>query len=261
MNRHVLWQTACEVGPAGPIGHRPGRSDDEERKVGPEEDPPQESGPSEEDTGSPGDKAGRGPSPPEERAEDHPEVSASPQPSEEAGDQPSQPASGGSVRFQDPATTRPRPPTVGETRAREKAERKRKELEKARVEAELKRYQRNQRLKGGAAIVGVVGVVAALGYWALSPRTVTAQCVQEDATGGPIVVPDNYCTGHTGDSSGLFIYSGHQYRYYYGSSGGVGARPSGGTTIAPKGTTVKTSSGTTIQRGGLGSKFSGSGGG
>ena len=166
--------------------------------MGPEEDPPQESGPSGEDTGSPGGKAGRGPSPPEERAEDHPGVSASPQPSEEAGDQPSQPASGGSVRFQDPATTRPRPPTVGETRAREKAERKRQELEKARVEAELKRYQRNQRLKGGAAVVGVVGVVAALGYWALSPRTVNAQCVQEDASGGPIIVPDNYCTGHGG---------------------------------------------------------------
>jgi hypothetical protein len=169
--------------------------------------------------------------------------------------------SGGSVRFQDPATTRPRPPTVGETRAREKAERKRKELEKARVEAELKRYQRNQRLKGGAAVVGVVGVVAALGYWALSPRSVTAQCVQEDATGGPIIVPDSYCTGHTGGAGGLFIYSGHQYRYYYGSTGTVGARPAGGTTIKPKGTTVKTSSGSTIERGGLGSKFSGSGGG
>ena len=74
------------------------------------------------------------------------------------------------MRFQDPATARPRPPTVGETRAREKAERKRKELERARVEAEFKRYHRNQRLKGGAAVVGVVGVVAALGYWALSPR-------------------------------------------------------------------------------------------
>jgi hypothetical protein len=165
------------------------------------------------------------------------------------------------MRFQDPATARPRPPTVGETRAREKAERKREELEQARVAAELKRQQRNRRLIGGAAVVGVVGVVAGLGYWALSPRTTTAQCVQEDANGGPIVVPDNYCTGHGGGVGGLFIYSGHQYRYYYGSSGTVGARPSGGTTIAPKGTTVKTSSGTTIQRGGLGSKFSGSGGG
>jgi hypothetical protein len=165
------------------------------------------------------------------------------------------------MRFQDHATARPRPPTVGETRAREKAERERKAAERAQFEADVKRHHRNQRLKGGAAVVGVVGVVAALGYWALSPRSTTAQCVQEDSSGGPVIVPDSYCTGHGSGTGGLFIYSGHQYRYYYGSSGTVGARPSGGTTIAPKGTTVKTSSGSTIQRGGLGSKFSGSGGG
>ena len=212
--------------------------------MGPDDLPPQGSGPSGNDPGSRGNEPSRDPS----------------QPAEPAGDSP-QPPSSGSMRFQEPGTTRPRPPTVGETRAREKAERKRKELEKARVEAEIKRYQRNQRLKGGAAVVGVVGVVAALGYWALSPRTVNAQCVQEDASGGPIIVPDSYCTGHGSGTGGLFIYSGHQYRYYYGSTGTVGARPAGGTTIAPKGTTVKTSSGTTIQRGGLGSKFSGSGGG
>jgi hypothetical protein len=206
--------------------------------VGPENDPPQGSGPSGEEPGSP-DEVDAAPSQPEEGA--------------------------GSMRFQDPATARPRPPTVGETRAREKAERKRKEVEKARVEAELKRQQRNRRLIGGAAVVGVVGVVAGLGYWALSPRTTTAQCVQEDANGGPIVVPDSNCTGNTsggGGGSGFFFYSGgHQYRYYYGSTGTVGSRPVGGTTIAPKGTTVKTSSGSTIQRGGLGSKFYGSGGG
>ena len=212
--------------------------------MGPDDLPPQGSGPSGNDPGSRGNEPSRDPS----------------QPAGPAGDSP-QPPSSGSMRFQEPGTTRPRPPTVGETRAREKAERKRKELEKARVEAEIKRYQRNQRLKGGAAVVGVVGVVAALGYWALSPRTVNAQCVQEDASGGPIIVPDSYCTGHGSGTGGLFIYSGHQYRYYYGSTGTVGARPAGGTTIAPKGTTVKTSSGTTIQRGGLGSKFSGSGGG
>ena len=211
--------------------------------MGPENDPPQGSGPSGEGPGSPGGNARRDPSPPEEPT----------RPSDEVG--------AGSMRFQDPATARPRPPTVGETRAREKAERKRKELERAQFEANVKRYHRNQRLKGGAAVVGVVGVVAALGYWALSPRSTTAQCVQEDSTGGPIIVPDSYCTGHGGGTGGLFIYSGHQYRYYYGSTGTVGSRPVGGTTIAPKGTTVKTSSGSTIQRGGLGSKFSGSGGG
>jgi hypothetical protein len=165
------------------------------------------------------------------------------------------------MRFQDPETTRPRPPTVGETRAREKAERQRREIEKAQVEAERKRQVRNRRLKSGAVAVGVVGVVAGLGYWALSPRSVTAQCVQEDPTGGPVVVPDSYCGGHGAGYGGLFIYSGHQYRYYYGSTGTVGSRPAGGTTVKPKDTTVKTSSGSTIERGGLGSKFSGSGGG
>ena len=206
-------------------------------------------------------QSGAGPSPPEERAEDHPGVSASPQPSEEAGDQPSQPASGGSVRFQDPATTRPRPPTVGETRAREKAERKRKELEKARVEAELKRYQRNQRLKGGAAVVGVVGVVAALGYWALSPRTINAQCVQEDANGRPdhrarqlLHRPRRRRRRPLHLQRPPVPLLLRQQRKRRGEA-------DWGTTIAPKGTTVKTSSGTTIQRGGLGSKFSGSGGG
>jgi hypothetical protein len=215
--------------------------------VGQEEDPARESGPSRSD----------------EPAEDRLEPSASPEASEETGGPSSKPSSAGSIRYQDPATTRPRPPTVGEIRAREKAERERKALERARFEANVKRYHRNQRLKGGAAIVGVVGVVAGLGYWALSPRTVTAQCVQEDSSGGPIIVPDSHCSGSTtgGGSSGFFFYSGgHQYRYYYGSSGTVGSRPSGGTTVAPKDTTVKTSSGSTIQRGGLGSKFSGSSG-
>jgi hypothetical protein len=202
--------------------------------VGSEGDPPQGSGPSDENGGPPVD-----------------------------GEESGQPSSGGSMRFQDPATARPRPPTGGETRAREKAERERKEFERARFEANVKRYHRNRKLKGGAAVVGVVGVVAGLGYWALSPRTVTAQCVQEDSSGGPIIVPDSYCSGgSTGGSSGFLFYSGgHQYRYYYGSSGTVGSRPAGGTTVAPKDTTVKTSSGSTIQRGGLGSKFSGSGGG
>jgi len=38
----------------------------------------------------------------------------------------------------------------------------------------------------------------------------------------------------------FFFYGGHQYRYYYGSSGPVGSRPIGGTTTVPKGATIKT---------------------
>jgi hypothetical protein len=169
--------------------------------------------------------------------------------------------SGGSVEFQDAETTRPRAPTPAELRAREKFAKKQRELEEARLEAEAKRRKRNRRLIGAGAGVGVVAVVAGLGYWALSAPTVTAQCAREDTNGQPVIVPDSYCTDHTAGLNGFFFYGGHQYRYYYGSSGSVGQRPIGGTTTAPSGSTVKTKSGTTIQRGGLGGKLSGGKGG
>src|SRR6202008_4352592 len=96
---------------------------------------------------------------------------------------PAPPSPAGSMRFQDPGTTRPRPPTVAEARARDRAIRKQQEIEEARLAAEAKRQKRNRRLVGGAAVVGVVGVVAGLGYWALSPSRVTAQCVRDDQNG------------------------------------------------------------------------------
>jgi hypothetical protein len=176
-------------------------------------------------------------------------------------DEPAQYPSGGSVEYQDAETTRPRAPTPAELRAREKFAKKQQELEEARLEAEAKRRKRNRRLIGAGAGVGVVGVVAGLGYWALSAPTVTAQCVRDDTNGQPVIVPDSYCTGHTAGLNGFFFYGGHQYRYYYGSSGPVGSRPIGGATTAPKGATITTKSGTTIQRGGLGGKLSGGKGG
>jgi hypothetical protein len=165
----------------------------------------------------------------------------------------------GSVRRQDPATTRPRPVTVAELRAREKYTGKQREIEEARLQAEAKRRARTGRLIGATAAVGAVGGIAGLGYLALSPDRVTAQCVRDDADGRPVVVSDNYCTDHTLGPSGFFYYGGHSYRYYYGSSGSVGSRPIGGTTVAPKGATVTTKSGSTIQRGGLGTRFRGGG--
>jgi hypothetical protein len=176
-------------------------------------------------------------------------------------DESTQHPSGGSVEYQDAETTRPRAPTPAELRAREKFAKKQQELEEARLEAEAKRRKRNRRLIGTGAAVGVVGVVAGLGYWALSAPTVTAQCVRDDTNGQPVIVPDSYCTDHTAGLNGFFFYGGHQYRYYYGSSGSVGQRPMGGTTTAPSGATIKTKSGNTIQRGGLGGKLSGGKGG
>jgi hypothetical protein len=175
-------------------------------------------------------------------------------------DESTQYPSGGRVEFQDAETTRPRAPTPAELRAREKFTKKQQELEEQRLAAEAKRRKRNRRLIGAGAGVGVVGVVAGLGYWAFSGPTVTAQCVRDDTNGQPVIVPDSYCTDHTAGLNGFFFWGGHQYRYYYGSSGSVGQRPMGGTTTAPSGSTVKTRSGTTIQRGGLGGKLSGGSG-
>lgn len=169
----------------------------------------------------------------------------------------------GKVAFQDPATAKPRPPTPAELRARQKYEDKQREDDEAREAAEAKRKKQKRILMGSAAAVGVVGLVAGVGYWLLAPGHVTAQCVQEDPSGQPVIVPDNYCTGHTPGMNGFFFWGGHQYRYYYGSSGSVGQRPSGGSTTIPKGATVTTKSGSTIQRGGIGGsggKGGGSGG-
>ncbi|WP_235192544.1 hypothetical protein [Mycobacterium asiaticum] len=167
----------------------------------------------------------------------------------------------GSIQFQDAATTKPRPPTPAELRARQKYEDKQRELEEQRLAAEAKRQKQKRILMGSAAAVGVVGLVAGVGYWLLSPNHVTAQCVRDDPNGQPVIVPDSYCTGHTPGLNGFFFWGGHSYRYYYGSSGSVGQRPVGGSTTLPKGATVTTKSGTTIQRGGIGGSGGKGGGG
>jgi hypothetical protein len=213
--------------------------------VGSEQDPP-ESDRREHDESGPGERPeGEQPAPTKEPDQD----------------ETTEYSSGGSVHYQDAATAKPRPPTPAELRAREKFAKKAQEMEEARLEAEAKRRKQKRTLIGAAAAVGVVGVVAGLGYWALSAPSVTAQCVQDDSNGQPVIVPDSYCTGHTSGLNGFFFYGGHQYRYYYGSSGSVGSRPIGGTITAPEGATITTKSGSTIQRGGLGGKLSGKGGG
>lgn len=156
------------------------------------------------------------------------------------------------MRYQDPETAQPRPPSAGEARARDKALERQREIEEARLAAEAKRHKRAGQLKGAAAVVGVVAVVAALAYWASSSDEVTAQCVQDDPSGQPVIVADRYCTDHTPGIGGFFIYGGHHYRYYYGSQGSEGARPVGGSTVKPENTTIRTRSGTVIQRGGFG---------
>lgn len=172
----------------------------------------------------------------------------------------------GSIQRQEPGVTQPRPPTVAESRARDKARRRAEEEQRAAAAAaEAKRRTRKRVMIGGVAVVGIAGLVGGgyLAYRALTaPDRVTASCVKTE-NGQEIVVDDSYCgTGRPGFVSpgmpGLIILGGGpQYRYYYGGNTTVGKPPTGGSTVAPKNAEVKTKSGTTIQRGGLGSKSGG----
>ena len=168
----------------------------------------------------------------------------------------------GTIRSQEAGVTRPRPPSVAEARARDKARLAREAAEQFAAEQtaneERRRAQNKKTLMGAVAVVGVVGVVA-LGYqMSKSDRDVTASCVDENN----VVVPDNYCGSGTPGMGGIFIWAGAPYRYYYGGSpGGVGTRATGGTLTQPSGTVAKTKSGSSISRGGFGSSSAGSAGG
>ncbi|MFI9409596.1 hypothetical protein [Nocardia gamkensis] len=176
----------------------------------------------------------------------------------------------GSIQRQEAGVTQPRPPTVAELRARDKARKRAEEAQRAAAATEeAKKRTRKRVMIGGAAIVGVAALVGGgyLTYRALTaPDRVTAHCVKVE-NGQEIVVDDSHCgdgrpgfIGDTGVGPGLIILGGGpQYRYYYGGTGTVGRPPTGGTTIKPKGAEIKTKSGTTIQRGGLGSKSTGGG--
>lgn len=168
----------------------------------------------------------------------------------------------GTIRSQVPGVTRPRPATVAEARARDKARRAREAAEQFAAEqaanAQRRRDQNKRTLMGAVAVVGVVAVVA-LGYqMSKSDRDITATCVDENN----VVVPDTYCASGTPGLGGIFIWAGAPYRYYYGgTTGGVGTRATGGTLTQPSGTIAKTKSGSSITRGGFGSSSAGSVGG
>jgi hypothetical protein len=168
----------------------------------------------------------------------------------------------GAIRTQEPGVTRPRPATVAEARARDKARKAREVAERFAAEqvanAERRRTQNRKTLMGAVAVVGVVGVVA-LGYQAFKATPeVTASCVDENN----VVVSDSYCGSGSPGIGGIFIFAGAPYRYYYGgATGGVGTVATGGTLTQPRGTVAKTKSGSSISRGGFGSSSVGSAGG
>ncbi|MGW6427410.1 hypothetical protein ACWF82_32465 [Nocardia sp. NPDC055053] len=174
---------------------------------------------------------------------------------------------------QEPGVTQPRPPTVGEARARDKARKQAEQAQRAAAEAaEAKRRTRKRVMIGGVAIVGVAALVGGgyLAYRAVTaPDQVTASCVQIDQNGNEVVVPDDNCgegksnfrsdTSHGGGGS-LILLGWPQYRYHYGGTPTIGKPPVGGSSVKPRNATITTKSGTTIQRGGLGSKSTGGSG-
>jgi len=180
----------------------------------------------------------------------------------------------GSISHQEPGRTQPRPPTVAEARARDKARKRAQEAEQAAADAlEAKRRKRKKTLIGGAAVVGVAAVVGAgyLACQAAEQPDVTAYCVS-DTSGQQTVVNDNDCTAaeayatnngyyHSGMPA-IFFFNGHQYHYYYygGANNTIGRPPSGGSFSEPSGAHISTKSGTVV-RGGLGSKSGGKSGG
>ena len=162
----------------------------------------------------------------------------------------------GQVRYQDPATARPRPPSLAEQRARQVAERERRRKEIAEAaEADRKSKLRRRLMIGGGVTVGVVALVA-IWYAASRPKEVTAYCVADN----DVVTDDTYCdqryvttTGGGYYSGGFFFVGGRQYHYYYGGNPTpLGQHVSGGSTVKPQGASITTRSGKTIQRGGFG---------
>ena len=175
----------------------------------------------------------------------------------------------GSIHRQEPGVTQPRPPTVAEARARDKARQRAQDAERAAQEAQEAKQRTNKRLLiGGVAVVGVAAVVGGgyLAYRAATKPDVTAYCVARDNNGREVVAPDDDCDraqqqshGYYGGGPAVFLLNGRQYSYYYGGNNTVGRPPTGGSTVAPKDASVKTKSGSVV-RGGLGSKSGSSGG-
>lgn len=168
----------------------------------------------------------------------------------------------GQIRYQDPATATPRPPTLGEQLARQRAEAEEHERELAERERAHRRSRTRRRIMIGSGVgVGLVALVAA-GYTVASPQQVTASCVSD---GDNVINSDQNCDegyvqSHGGTFvGGVFFLSGHTYRYYYGGSGRPGQVATGGTYVRPPSAHVSTPSGKTIQRGGFGIR-GGSGG-
>jgi hypothetical protein len=175
--------------------------------------------------------------------------------------QPDSPPKRGEVRYQDPATTKPRPPTLGEQLARQRAEDEQREREHEQMEETQRKSRIRRRIMIGSGVgIGLVALVA-VGYAAASPQQVTARCVSDtNVVASEQNCDESYASQHGGHmTGGIFFFPGQTYRYYYGGAGQVGQTVTGGTFQAPPNAHISTPSGKTVQRGGFGIR-GGSGG-
>jgi hypothetical protein len=192
----------------------------------------------------------------------------------------------GRIRYQDAQSTTPREPTLAEQKARQMAEQRRAEAERAeQAAAAAKTAKRRKMMIGGGATVGVVALVAAM--YSASEVSASANasqqyCAQEQQPGQAVAAPpencdENYVRSHGGyvDHHSGFVFMPlfiggpmsptPSYRYAYTPAGAappsVGSPVSSSSFNKPSGTTIKDSKGSTIQRGGFGiSSKSGSSG-
>ena len=203
------------------------------------------------------------------------------QPSEgqSAGDQASEDqASGtspqGRIHYQDPDTTTPREPTMAERKARERAERRRDDAERAeQAEAARKSNNRRKVMIGSGVTVGVVALVASFysaATYSQEANASTQYCAGVD--GRTVAEQEKFCDpkyvqengGSYNPGTGMFFMpiplgaGGGMHHYRYGYTPGGAAPPSVGSTVPspnfnkPTDSNVKTKSGNTISRGGFG---------
>ncbi|TWF94477.1 hypothetical protein [Saccharopolyspora dendranthemae] len=192
----------------------------------------------------------------------------------------------GQIRYQDPQSTTPREPTLAEQKARQMAEQRRADAERAeQAAAAAKTAKRRKAMIGGGATVGVVALVAAM--YSASEVSASANaseqfCAQEQQGGSATTAAPENCDENYVKSQGGYVdhHSGFvfmplflggpmsptpSYRYAYTSPGSpapsVGSPVSSSSFNKPSGTTIKDSKGSTVQRGGFGiSSKSGSSG-
>ncbi|HEX7662275.1 MAG TPA: hypothetical protein VF444_22645 [Pseudonocardiaceae bacterium] len=164
------------------------------------------------------------------------------------------------VRFQDPATTRPRPPSVAEQRAQQQFQAAEAAAAEERDDTARRSRAKRRLLRNGAILVAVVLVIGVLA-WLQYGQSTTERCVS--VSGSSDTVADyQYCDASYVTSHGGYTHDGllfvpipgggyQQYRPYYGGNVS-GNTVSGGSYSAPSHGTIKTTGGNTVERGGFG---------